>query len=82
MELNDQTKAALFHQDYSGARRIEGVEIVELRRFNDDGGAITAAEIRARHEALQPLARGGRRALVAAGSPEVWPPDSPRPLSR
>ncbi|MDA0375258.1 MAG: dTDP-4-dehydrorhamnose 3,5-epimerase family protein, partial [Planctomycetota bacterium] len=41
MELNDQTKAALFHQNYSGARRIEGVEIVELRRFNDDGGAIT-----------------------------------------
>lgn len=41
MELNDQARDALFHQDYSGAKRIEGVEIVELRRFNDDGGAIT-----------------------------------------
>lgn len=41
MELNDQAREALFHQDYAGARRIEGVEIVELRRFNDDGGAIT-----------------------------------------
>ena len=32
---------AFFVQDYSGSPRIEGVEIVELKRFNDDGGAIT-----------------------------------------
>ncbi len=28
-------------QDYTPKRRIEGVEIVELKRFNDDGGAMT-----------------------------------------
>ena len=28
-------------QDYSPKPRIEGVEIVELRRFNDDGGSMT-----------------------------------------
>ncbi|MFK7742260.1 MAG: dTDP-4-dehydrorhamnose 3,5-epimerase family protein [Planctomycetota bacterium] len=38
-----QAKAqdAFFVQDYSGSQRIDGVEIVELKRFNDDGGAIT-----------------------------------------
>lgn len=56
------------------ARALQATEIVELA-LEDDGGAITAAEIWARHEALQPLARTGRRALVAACSPEVWPPD-------
>lgn len=56
------------------ARALQATEIVEIA-LEDDGGAITAAEIRARHEALQPLARAGRRALVAACSPEVWPPD-------
>ena len=56
------------------ARALQANEIVELA-LEDDGGAITAAEIRARHEALLPLARAGRRALVAACSPEVWPPD-------
>ncbi len=40
-ELTDRAREAFFHQDYSPARRIDGVEIVELRRFNDDGGAIT-----------------------------------------
>lgn len=28
-------------QDYSPTPQIEGVEIIELRRFNDDGGAMT-----------------------------------------
>jgi len=28
-------------QDYSQKKRIEGVEIVELKRFNDDGGSMT-----------------------------------------
>lgn len=40
-ELNDVAQQAFFRQDYSPARRIDGVEIVELNRFNDDGGAIT-----------------------------------------
>ena len=33
------------------------------------------SEIELRREALRPLDRAGRRALVAACSPEVWPPD-------
>ncbi|MFC4784961.1 hypothetical protein ACT8ZV_10815 [Nocardioides sp. MAHUQ-72] len=55
------------------ARGLQAVEIVDLA-LEDDGGAITAYEIEARRAALQPLARAGRRALVAACSPEVWPP--------
>ena len=30
-----------FKQDYAAKKRIEGVEIVELKRFNDDGGSMT-----------------------------------------
>ena len=56
------------------ARALQASEIVDLA-LEDDGGAITAAEIQARREALRPLARAGRRAMVAACSPEVWPPD-------
>lgn len=41
MELNDKTRSAYHQQDYTPSKRIEGVEIVELRRFRDDGGAIT-----------------------------------------
>lgn len=41
MEINEQAKAAFSYQDYTAAGRIDGVEILELRRFNDDGGAIT-----------------------------------------
>lgn len=40
-EINDAAAASFSFQDYAGAPRIDGVEIVELRRFNDDGGAIT-----------------------------------------
>ena len=47
--------------------------IVDLA-LEDDGGAISAHEIELRREALRPLDRAGRRALVAACSPEVWPP--------
>lgn len=54
-------------------RGVQAVEIVELA-LEDHGGAVSAAEITAREEALRPLERAGRRALVAAGSPEVWPP--------
>lgn len=46
--------------------------IVELA-LSDDGGAVTAAETAARRNALMPLERCVRRALVAAASPEVWP---------
>ena len=55
------------------ARGVQAVEIVDLA-LEDHGGAVSAAEILAREEALRPLERAGRRALVAAGSPEVWPP--------
>lgn len=55
------------------ARGLQATEIVDLA-LEDDGGAVSAAEIASRREALVPLARAGRRALVAACSPEVWPP--------
>ncbi len=40
-KMSGKAKEAFFVQDYSGSPRIDGVEIVELKRFNDDGGAIT-----------------------------------------
>lgn len=39
--FNDEATAAYSKQDYSGTPMIEDVEIVQLRRFNDDGGAMT-----------------------------------------
>ncbi len=39
--INARAKKAFSFQDYSGSPRIEGVEILELNRFHDDGGAIT-----------------------------------------
>jgi hypothetical protein len=54
------------------ARGLQALTIVELA-LADDGGAVTATEAEQRRAALQPLDRAGRRALVAAGSPEVWP---------
>ncbi len=41
MDINQQAKDAFSLQDYSAGPRIDGVEIIELQRFNDDGGAIT-----------------------------------------
>ena len=41
MKLNADAQAAYSVQDYSGTPMIEGVELVNLRRFNDDGGAMT-----------------------------------------
>jgi dTDP-4-dehydrorhamnose 3,5-epimerase len=41
VELNARSQDAFFRQNYAPATRIEGVEIVELKRFVDDGGAIT-----------------------------------------
>jgi len=40
-ELNDHAEAAYGIQDYAPRPDIEGVEIVPLRRFNDDGGSMT-----------------------------------------
>jgi hypothetical protein len=54
-------------------RGLQALGIAELA-LEDDGAAISVAEIAARDGALRPLARAGRRALVAACSPEVWPP--------
>jgi hypothetical protein len=52
----------------------QALEIVALA-VEDDGAAQTALEAEARRAALLPLARAARRALVAAASPEVWPPE-------
>jgi hypothetical protein len=53
-------------------RGIQALTIVELALV-DDGGAVTAQEAERRRETLVPLERAGRRALVAACSPEAWP---------
>lgn len=55
------------------ARGLQAAGIVELA-LEDDGGAVTAYDLRGRREALRPLERAGRHALVAACSPEAWPP--------
>ena len=52
---------------------LQPVEIGDVAR-EDDGGSVTGYDVRARREALQPLARAGLHALLAACSPEVWPP--------
>jgi hypothetical protein len=54
-------------------RAIQALGIVELA-LQDDGGAVGRADAAARRRALQPLGAAARRALVAACSPEVWPP--------
>jgi hypothetical protein len=54
-------------------RALRGLRIAELG-LADDGGAATAPEVAARREVLVGLERTARRALVAACSPEVWPP--------
>ncbi len=41
MELTDAAKRALFVQDYGPAPSIQGVEVVDLARFVDDGGSFT-----------------------------------------
>ena len=41
VRIVDKAKAAYFVQDYASRPPIDGVQIVELKRFNDDGGAIT-----------------------------------------
>jgi dTDP-4-dehydrorhamnose 3,5-epimerase len=41
VQINDPAKASFAYQDYTKRAVIQGVEIVNLRRFNDDGGSIT-----------------------------------------
>ena len=56
------------------ARGLQAVGIAELA-LADDGGAVTATEAEQRRAAITPLDLAGRRALVAACSPEAWPPE-------
>lgn len=56
------------------ARGLQALAITEVA-LEDDGGALSVSEMDHRRAAITPLARAGRRALVAACSPEVWPPD-------
>lgn len=53
-------------------RATAALEVVSLA-LADDGGAISAEEVRRRRDALRPLEAAGRRGVVAACSPEVWP---------
>jgi dTDP-4-dehydrorhamnose 3,5-epimerase len=41
VQINSRAQEHFSYQDYSAADRIDGVEIVDVARFNDDGGAIT-----------------------------------------
>jgi dTDP-4-dehydrorhamnose 3,5-epimerase len=41
VELNAKSRQGHSIQDYASKPRIDGVAIVELKRFNDDGGSIT-----------------------------------------
>ena len=54
-------------------RGLQAARIVGLA-LDDDGAAVSAYEISTRRDALRPLEQAARRALVAACSPEVWPP--------
>jgi hypothetical protein len=56
------------------ARGLQALGIAEVA-LEDDGGALGVTEMEERRSAIMPLSRAGRRALVAACSPEVWPPD-------
>lgn len=48
--------------------------VVDLA-LEDEGAAVSAAEMTARRRALAPLARAVRHGLTAACSPDGWPPD-------
>ena len=41
MRLNDEAQRAYSVQDYAAQPAIQGVELVDLRRFTDDGGSFT-----------------------------------------
>jgi hypothetical protein len=54
-------------------RAVQALRINDLAS-EDDGNAVTGWEVDRRLDALRPLGYAARRALVAACSPEVWPP--------
>lgn len=54
-------------------RGLRAARIVTLAG-QDDGAALSTYEIESRRAALRPLDQAARRALVAACSPEAWPP--------
>jgi len=56
------------------ARALQAAGIVDLA-LDDDGGALSLGEAEQRRAALRELATAARHALVAACSPEVWPPN-------
>jgi len=41
MKLTDDARSSLSVQDYSPKPAIDGVKIINLRRFNDEGGSLT-----------------------------------------
>src|SRR5258708_19977049 len=41
MRLNDEAQRAYSVQDYAAQPAIQGVELVDLKRFTDDGGNFT-----------------------------------------
>jgi hypothetical protein len=55
------------------ARALQAAGIVDLA-LHDDGGALSLGEAETRRAALRELGAAARHALVAACSPEVWPP--------
>lgn len=57
------------------ARGLVAVSVVALA-LEDDGGAVSAYEVEQRRTLLTPLEAAGRRAIVAACSPEAWPAHS------
>lgn len=62
-------------------RGLQAQGIVELA-LEDSGGAVSASETFRREDALRPLERAARQAVVAACSPEVWPPADNPPSSQ
>ena len=41
MNFSDEAKRAFSLQQYSPPPEIDGVQVVELKRFHDDGGSLT-----------------------------------------
>jgi hypothetical protein len=58
------------------ARGLQAIGIADLA-LADDGGALNVVSAEQRRAAIVPLDLAGRRALVAACSPEAWPPEPP-----
>lgn len=56
------------------AARAGRVRSIVALALADDGASVSATEIGLRRSALEPLGRAARHALVAACSPDAWPP--------